>query len=88
MPVVALPKAQAEAYKKHFDALVADIKKEYQTVDEGLEILFENVDLPAQVMPEKVQKALVDALAAMPNGVFCMSPDVPGLVQTSSNMAA
>ena len=49
--------------------------------------LFENVDLPAQVMPEKVQKALVDALAAMPNGVFCMSPDVPGLVQTSSNMA-
>lgn len=85
--VVALPKAQAEAYKNHFDALVADIKKEYQTVDEGLEILFENVDLPAQVMPEKVQKALVDALAAMPNGVFCMSPDVPGLVQTSSNMA-
>lgn len=83
----ALPKGKAAAYKKHFKALSDDIKKEYKTVDEGMEILLEPIDAPKKVMPEKEQKAVVDALAAMPNGVFCMSPDVEGLVQTSSNMA-
>ena len=83
----ALPKAKVAAYKKHFKTLSQEIKNEYKTVDEGLEILLEPIDTPKKVMPEKEQKAVVDALAAMPNGVFCMSPDVEGLVQTSSNMA-
>lgn len=83
----ALPKGKVAGYKKHFNALAGDIKKEYKTVDPGLEILLEAIDTPKKAMPEATQKALTDALAAMPNGVFCMSPDVEGLVQTSSNMA-
>lgn len=83
----ALPKGKVSGYKKHFNALAGDIKNEYKTVDPGLEILLETIDAPKKAMPEATQKALTDALAAMPNGVFCMSPDVEGLVQTSSNMA-
>ena len=33
------------------------------------------------------QEQMTRAIAAMPNGVFRMSPEIPGLVETSSNLA-
>ena len=42
--------------------------------------------LPAKVMDEQVQRALIDALYGTPQGVIRMSDAVPGLVETSTNM--
>ena len=42
--------------------------------------------LPAKVMDEQVQQALIDALYGSPQGVLRMSDAVPGLVETSTNM--
>ena len=33
------------------------------------------------------QKKLLNAIYAIPNGIFRMSPDIDGLVQTSNNLA-
>lgn len=38
------------------------------------------------VMSEPDARALVDLLLAVPHGVEAMSPDIPGLVQTSTNL--
>ncbi len=38
-------------------------------------------------MDEKTQKRLVNALYAIPHGVIKMSNDIPGLVETSTNLA-
>ena len=43
-------------------------------------------DLPAEVLPEDGQHALVSALYGSPNGVEKMSDSVPGLVETSTNL--
>lgn len=83
---VAVPKDKVAAFKAHFDKLSAEIKHEFATIDEGMQISLAPASVE-KVMPEKVQKSIVDALAAMPNGVFRMSPDVAGLVEASSNMA-
>lgn len=42
---------------------------------------------PAKVMDKTTQKTLVDLLIAMPHGVEAMSYDIPGLVETSNNLA-
>lgn len=83
---VAVPKDKVAAFKAHFDKFSAEIKHEFATIDEGMQITIAPASVE-KVMPEKVQKSIVDALAAMPNGVFRMSPDVAGLVEASSNMA-
>ncbi len=84
---LAIPAGKIAEYKNYLDTLVADIKKEYQTTDAGLEVVIEDIATPEKVMPFAVQVNITNALSAMPNGVFRMSPDVEGLVDTSSNMA-
>ena len=65
----------------------APVREEYRTTDPGLRLEVADAEVPGQVMPREVQEALVWAVAACPNGIHRMSPDVPGLVQTSNNLA-
>jgi dipeptidase D len=60
---------------------------EYASTDPGFEITIENIDTPAKVLSAAFQKQILRALQATPNGIWRMSPDVPGLVQTSNNLA-
>jgi dipeptidase D len=43
--------------------------------------------MPEKFMDEKTQRRLVNALYAVPHGVIKMSNDIPGLVETSNNLA-
>jgi len=76
---------------KGFEAHVADIasqiKAEYANLEADLTIELVSYDAPEQVMPEELQVKLLNSLYVLPNGVYRMSPDVPGLVETSSNLA-
>lgn len=42
---------------------------------------------PARIMKIECQMKLIDLLVALPHGVFAMSYDIPGLVETSNNLA-
>jgi dipeptidase D len=55
--------------------------------DPGLEISVEKSELPAMVLDDKDMADTVALLTTLPFGVLAMSPDVPGLVQTSTNLA-
>ncbi len=63
------------------------IEAEYAITDPSLEIVVEGIDAPAKVMSGVFQKQILRALQATPNGIWRMSPDVEGLVQTSNNLA-
>lgn len=65
------------------DALRSDLG----SFDPGLRIAAEPVSQPAQVLSETDARAVADLLACQHHGVLAMSPDVPGLVQTSTNLA-
>ena len=81
--------------KKSFDQISVDIeemklilKHEYHKTDPGLELVFEKVDDPSS--PNPMDKASEDRVIALlrglPNGIYRMSEEIEGLVQTSLNM--
>jgi dipeptidase D len=55
--------------------------------DPELAITVEKTELPLKVMAESDARRVVDLLASLHHGVLAMSPDVPGLVQNSTNLA-
>ena len=72
-------------------ATVARLEGELQTdlggFDPGLKIFVEPTDKPSQVLSQDDAKRTADLLSAIPHGVLAMSPDIAGLVQTSTNLA-
>jgi dipeptidase D len=77
--------------EKDLRSLLADFAAETQTdlgnFDPGVNLSVEPASAPAQVLDKGNAKRVVDALAVAPHGVLAMSPDVPGLVQNSTNLA-
>lgn len=76
------------AFEKAYAAIVRDITNEYGGIEPEMKITCTAVTAPAKVMKSRDQKRLLIAIRATHNGVFRMSPDVAGLVETSSNLAA
>lgn len=66
---------------------IDDIKNEYRNLEPKLEISITETALPARIMESGVQGKLVRSLYAAHNGVFRMSPEIAGLVETSNNIA-
>lgn len=85
--VLTLPKEN----KEDLVALVAEYKtifnNEFKGIENEITVLVEDVDLPAEVVPEEIQDNLVDAIYAAHNGVWRYIPSIPNIVETSSNLA-
>lgn len=84
---VAVPedkKTDFEAFVGEFEAIAQD---EYKKADPGLLVTTEAADAPKNLIDEKAQKNLFDAVAGCPNGVIKMSESVKGIVETSTNLA-
>ncbi len=64
-----------------------EIKTEFATPEPHLEISLSQAALPAGVMSRASQKKFLMAMRSAHNGVFRMSPEVPDLVEASSNLA-
>ncbi len=67
--------------------LINNIKEEFSTLETNLIIELQEVTLPKMVMDLGVQEGFTKAIYAALNGVYRMSPDVEGLVETSNNIA-
>ncbi len=84
--VLADPSRESE-----LKALVATAEAGYKVdlggFDSGLQITVEKAERPGQVLDANDAKQTVALLASLHHGVLAMSPDVAGLVQTSTNLA-
>lgn len=76
-----------DALKNTVTELTDILKKEYATTDPSLAIAIQDVSLPTQVMDNDFQQKFLRAVYACPNGIYRMSPDINGLVQSSNNVA-
>lgn len=63
------------------------IKSEYGTTDSDLSITVAESLPKIKVISKDFQSILLRSIYACPNGIYRMSPDVDGLVQTSNNLA-
>jgi len=77
--------------EQELKTLVAKSEAESRTdlggFDPGLQITVEKAVRPGSVIDAADAKQAVALLASLHHGVLAMSPDVPGLVQTSTNLA-
>ena len=66
-----------------------NIVKEYKTVDGGLNIVLKKTaGSHPEVFTKQFTDNLIKVLLAIPHGVQEMSQDIPGLVETSTNLAS
>lgn len=61
--------------------------EEYKLTENHIELLVEQVEAPAELIPEEIQDDLINAITACPNGVFRMIPAIPDTVETSMNLS-
>lgn len=65
-----------------------EIQNEYAGVEPSMKIEIAEVEKPEFTIDQTTSLALVRALYSAPHGVVSMSRDIPGLVETSTNLAA
>ena len=86
--VVAVPESNAEAFTQYVMKMDAVLKSEFHTTDAGVTAVIEPADACDQVLEETFQIDLLNALLVCPHGVQAMSQDIPGFVETSTNLAS
>ncbi len=74
-------------FLKLLDAVAKEIATEYRTAEPNLKIAATAATAPAKVMRKGDQIKFLSAVRAVQNGVFRMSPEIPGLVEASTNLA-
>jgi len=83
--VVVLDPVHAPQFKSLLTAYEAEVRSDLGSFDPGLRIAAEAAARPEQVVADAT--LIAGILAGQHHGVLAMSPDVPGLVQTSTNLA-
>jgi dipeptidase D len=74
---------------KTIETEAADIKAELASIDPGFKVEVLPVESkPADMMDQKTHNTVLNLLLAIPHGVDKMSYAVPGLVETSNNLAS
>lgn len=73
---------------EEWEAFVRDVYFEYERSEKGLAVSLEETGLPESVMDKDTQQKLLNAIAGCPHGVLEMSTRMPGMVETSTNLAS
>jgi dipeptidase D len=85
--VITVADTNNEALKKQIQNFETILKEEHSTTDPKLVVTLEDTETPSQVFNKDFQYKLLRSVYACPFGIYRMSPDIAGLVQTSNNVA-
>ena len=77
-----------EAFGSLFSQFSLECKAEYRHTDPDLTLELLPGELPDRLIDTDTCRRLVAALYSCPHGVMAMSNEIPGLVETSSNLAS
>ncbi len=88
--VVAVPEGKASDFSQFIKKFAADIAGELQYTDAGVVVAVSTptVTAPRNVIDADASRRLISALVGVSNGVQAMSFAMPGLVETSTNLAS
>ena len=86
--VCAVPMAHKEDVRVDLNVFLAEIEDEYAVTEPNLIMELESESPRGEVMEAEAMKRFLLAVYAVHNGVYAMSQDIPGLVETSSNLAS
>ena len=86
--VVAIPARSEAKVVALFNYFAARLKAEYAVTDPGLYFEAEPVQWQKGAIDRATARRVIQALISIPHGVAAMSADIPGLIETSTNLAS
>ena len=85
--IVVVDDLQEKALLFELENEIQKIKDEFIKLEPNLAVSITDVDVPEKVMETNAQDAVLKAVYVAHNGVYRMSPEINGLVETSNNVA-
>ena len=86
--VIAIPMAYKEQIRIEWNHFVAQMEGVFGEVEKDMRLELETCDMPEVFIPAEKAYRLIMALCECPHGMIAMSKEMPGLVETSTNLAS
>ncbi len=86
--ICAVPFAYKETLRIEVNLYQSVLEEEYAATEPSLKVELESENASGVCMKKEASARMLKSLLAVHNGVFAMSQDMPGLVETSSNLAS
>ena len=86
--VIAIPMAYKEQIRIEWNHFVAQMEGVFGEVEKDMHMDLETCDMPDLFIPADKAYRLIMALCECPHGMIAMSKEMPGLVETSTNLAS
>ena len=86
--VIAIPMSYKEQIRIEWNHFVAQMEGVFGEVERDMRLELETCDMPETFIPADKAYRLIMALCECPHGMIAMSKDMPGLVETSTNLAS
>ncbi|ASB47896.1 aminoacyl-histidine dipeptidase [Alkalitalea saponilacus] len=83
-----VPWKYKEEVRVLINCFIADLQEEIGKTEPHIKLHLESISLPEKILTKDFHNRLVNTIYAMPHGVITMSSSVPGLVETSTNLAS
>ena len=86
--VCAVPMKDKESVRVDLNIFLADIENEFSVTEPNIRMDLESETAFLEVIEKTAMTKFLNSIHAVHNGVFAMSQDMEGLVETSSNLAS
>lgn len=86
--VCAVPMEHKEAVRVDLNIFASEVEAEYAVTEPNVKFVLQSEAPCKEAIDRDTTTRLLNAIHAVYNGVFAMSQDIPGLVETSSNLAS
>lgn len=86
--IFGIPAKYQTDFVKRYNLFAADLEAEFRFCEPNFKITLNEMPQVDMILDTQTQFGLVYSLVGVPNGVIAMSSAVPGLVETSTNLAS
>ncbi len=86
--VLVIPAGKKTELKNSIQKFEATYRNELSDVEPDIKFSHNETEMPASLINQCAQNRLINGIIACPNGVMRMSNSMPGLVETSTNLAS
>ena len=86
--VCAIPMSEKESVRIDLNIYAAEVEDEFLVTEPNIKFLLQSESVYPNAIDRDTTSRLIKALYAVHHGIYAMSQDIPGLVETSSNLAS
>ncbi len=86
--LACVPQQYKENVRVDFNVLTAEFEEEFSATERNMQFTLQTAEPADKVIDATTADRLITALVSVPNGVLAMDQNIPGFVETSSNLAS